>query len=218
MTIALTEALSTAATEDLFAPFLNAGTSLATLLSGHRDLLTAHAGFGQRLGDLLPLPAAEPRDDPAVLEPITEREAVVLRYLPTLLTTKDIAGELSVSPNTIKPSASDDDKVTVTVYGPPGSLDTSFAGGEVDGADGRVRRLRARDGGAGGRQDRGGRRNYENLGDFAVLRLERDGNVDTSFGDGGVVSTGGRCRRRYRAYAVAVQEDGKIVVAGIERR
>ena len=102
VTIALTEALSTAATEDLFAPFLNAGTPLATLLSGHRDLLAAHAGFGQRLGDLLPLPAAEPRDDPAVLEPITEREAVVLRYLPTLLTTKDIAGELSVSPNTIK--------------------------------------------------------------------------------------------------------------------
>jgi LuxR family maltose regulon positive regulatory protein len=75
---------------------------LSTLLSGHRDLLAAHAGFGQRLGDLLPQPAAEPHEDPAVLEPITEREAVVLRYLPTLLTTKDIAGELSVSPNTIK--------------------------------------------------------------------------------------------------------------------
>ena len=35
-------------------------------------------------------------------EPITIRETVVLRYLPTLLTMNDIARELSVSPNTVK--------------------------------------------------------------------------------------------------------------------
>ncbi|GIH10680.1 LuxR family transcriptional regulator [Rhizocola hellebori] len=102
VTIALNEALSAAAAEDLFEPFLSAGIPVATLLSGHRDLLAGHGSFGQRLRELLPAPAAEAHPDPPVLEPITEREAVVLRYLPTLLTMKDIAGELSVSPNTVK--------------------------------------------------------------------------------------------------------------------
>jgi len=37
-----------------------------------------------------------------VVEPITARESTVLRYLPTLLTTEDIARELSISPNTVK--------------------------------------------------------------------------------------------------------------------
>jgi LuxR family maltose regulon positive regulatory protein len=100
--IALTEALAVAATEDHFEPFLSAGMPLATLLDRHRDLLASHPGFGHRLGELLPRPAAETRDEPPMLEPITEREAMILRYLPTLLTMKDIAGELSVSPNTVK--------------------------------------------------------------------------------------------------------------------
>jgi LuxR family maltose regulon positive regulatory protein len=38
----------------------------------------------------------------ALVEPVTSRERVVLRYLPTLLTLTDIARELSVSPNTVK--------------------------------------------------------------------------------------------------------------------
>ena len=35
-------------------------------------------------------------------EPITDREGTILRFLPSLLTTVDIARELSVSPNTVK--------------------------------------------------------------------------------------------------------------------
>ncbi len=37
-----------------------------------------------------------------LVEAVTEREGVVLRYLPTLLTTDDIAAELCVSRNTVK--------------------------------------------------------------------------------------------------------------------
>jgi LuxR family maltose regulon positive regulatory protein len=37
-----------------------------------------------------------------LVEPVTDRESVVLRYLPSLLTVVDIAGELGVSPNTVK--------------------------------------------------------------------------------------------------------------------
>ena len=33
---------------------------------------------------------------------MTDREAIVLRYLPTMLTAREIANELFVSPNTIK--------------------------------------------------------------------------------------------------------------------
>ena len=39
---------------------------------------------------------------PRLVEPITDRESVVVRYLPTLLTTTDIARELYVSTNTVK--------------------------------------------------------------------------------------------------------------------
>ena len=37
-----------------------------------------------------------------LLEPLTEREADVLRYLPTMMSNADIAAELYVSVNTIK--------------------------------------------------------------------------------------------------------------------
>jgi LuxR family maltose regulon positive regulatory protein len=37
-----------------------------------------------------------------LLEPLSEREQVVLRYLPTLMSNPEIAGELFVSVNTVK--------------------------------------------------------------------------------------------------------------------
>jgi uncharacterized delta-60 repeat protein len=122
--------------------------------------------------------------------------------LPTSVEIIGTAGELSAKK-----------KLTVTVYGPPGSLDTSFSGGIVtvpmSGSDDYGYAMAVQDDGkiivAG--------RNYDNLGDFAVLRLERDGKLDTTFGDGGKVSVeigeGADVGR-----AVAVQKDGKIVVAG----
>jgi hypothetical protein len=50
-------------------------------------------------------------------------------------------------------------------------------------------------------------------GDFCVLRYLTDGTLDTSFGVGGKVITD--FNGNYdRAYAVAIQSDGKIVVVG----
>jgi uncharacterized delta-60 repeat protein len=122
--------------------------------------------------------------------------------LPTSVEIIGTAGELSASK-----------KLTVTVYGPPGSLDTSFSGGIVtvpmSGSDDYAYAMAVQ---ADGKIVVAGR-NYDNLGDFAVLRLERDGKLDASFGEGGKVSVelgeGADVGR-----AVAVQEDGKIVVAG----
>jgi uncharacterized delta-60 repeat protein len=101
----------------------------------------------------------------------------------------------------------------VTVTGAPGALDTSFAGGKVivpmGASDDYAFAIAAQPDGklviAG--------RAAEHRGDLALLRLERDGTPDTTFGSGGKVLTdvaGGADT----AYAVAVQPDGKIVVAG----
>ncbi|HEC10917.1 MAG TPA: hypothetical protein ENI86_15340 [Acidimicrobiales bacterium] len=39
---------------------------------------------------------------PGMVEPLTEREMAVLRFLPTAMSQREIAGELFVSPNTVK--------------------------------------------------------------------------------------------------------------------
>jgi LuxR family maltose regulon positive regulatory protein len=106
--IAVAAALSLAAPERLVLPLRAAGAAGAALLHRHRDLVTAQPALAGRLADAgapagsldeagaLPGPTAAPG------EAVTPREGVVLRYLTTMLTTDDIAAELSVSRNTVK--------------------------------------------------------------------------------------------------------------------
>lgn len=103
-------------------------------------------------------------------------------------------------------------EMTVTVYGPPGSVDTSFGGGKLllpaGISDDYANALAIQPDGkiilAGSAA--------EHAGDFAMIRLDRDGAVDASFGAGGRVLTdfGGSDE----IHAIALQPDGKIVVAG----
>lgn len=127
--------------------------------------------------------------------------------LPTAVTVKGIAGTVNAS----KP-------LTVTVRGQAGDIDTSFGGGTLVApggltddyvrgvavqADGRV--LVA---GFGVTATATGT-------DFLLVRHLRDGGLDTSFGTGGKVTTGfNNAGRSDEALAVAVQPDGKILVAG----
>jgi uncharacterized delta-60 repeat protein len=53
-------------------------------------------------------------------------------------------------------------------------------------------------------------------GDFAIARYTRDGSLDPTFGNGGVVTTDFFANRD-EASAVALQRDGKLVVAGTAR-
>ena len=46
--------------------------------------------------------ASEGHGTRELLDPLSARETVVLRYLPTLLSNQEIAGELFVSVNTVK--------------------------------------------------------------------------------------------------------------------
>ncbi len=55
--------------------------------------------------------------------------------------------------------------------------------------------------------------NGSNIFDFVLARYGSDGNLDTSFGQGGKVVTGD-ARSFDEAWALAVQPDGKVIVAG----
>jgi uncharacterized delta-60 repeat protein len=104
-------------------------------------------------------------------------------------------------------------ELTLTVCGHPGALDTSFQGGRtivpMGAGDDYANALAATKDGkivvAGSAA--------EGLGDIALLRLDRDGRLDTSFGDDGKVTTSLGSGSDV-ARAVAIQNDGKIVVAG----
>lgn len=107
--------------------------------------------------------------------------------------------------------------LTVTVCGHPGAVDESFQQGRaivpVGAGDDYANAMALA---ADGKILVAGR-SAENSGDFALVRLTRDGDLDASFGDGGKVTTALGSGSDV-AYAVAVQEDGKIVVAGSSTR
>jgi LuxR family transcriptional regulator, maltose regulon positive regulatory protein len=94
-------ALDLAEPEGMRAPFFEGGVVVQRLL---RDAIRQGTGHRWLAGALV---AAF--DDPAgeggaaeLLEPLSEKECIVLRYLPTMMSNQEIAGELFVSVNTIK--------------------------------------------------------------------------------------------------------------------
>jgi LuxR family maltose regulon positive regulatory protein len=94
-------ALALAEADRLVLPFAMTGSAgLLEALPRHQ---TAHAAL---LADILDVlhgssPAAEEQPAPPPAEELTPGELRVLRYLPTNLSRPEIAGELSVSPNTV---------------------------------------------------------------------------------------------------------------------
>jgi LuxR family transcriptional regulator, maltose regulon positive regulatory protein len=108
----LERALDLAAPEGFRRPFAEGGAPVRALLADHLHRGTAHAALaGELLEGLLgrvaaPSAPAEPAGGqpvvPALVEPLSEREQVVLRYLPSMLSAGEIADELYVSVNTVK--------------------------------------------------------------------------------------------------------------------
>ena len=100
---ALENALGLAGPNSYRRPFLDGGSAVQVLLEQRIRLGTAHRSFA---GELL---AAFRKRAPTVavtrvelLEPLSGREQSVLRFLPTMMSNAEIAGELFVTSNTVK--------------------------------------------------------------------------------------------------------------------
>lgn len=100
--IALGTALVVADVDGLVAPFAEAGAEAGELLGRNEDLLRGHPLLAARLRPTPPGGESPAVDAERLVEDLTDRELSILRYLPSLLTMTDVAGELSVSHNTVK--------------------------------------------------------------------------------------------------------------------
>jgi LuxR family transcriptional regulator, maltose regulon positive regulatory protein len=80
------------------------GSAVRPLLHRHARHGTAHPALvGEALDAVARGGRARSRPAPALLaEPLSEREQAILRYLPTMMSNQEIAGELFVSVNTVK--------------------------------------------------------------------------------------------------------------------
>jgi LuxR family maltose regulon positive regulatory protein len=98
---ALEQALETAELGGIQRAFLMHGSSIAPLLHRHGRNGTSHRAL---LEDLIAAVDRHGADRPIATLPdaLSDREAAVLRYLPTMMSNQEIAGELFVSVNTVK--------------------------------------------------------------------------------------------------------------------
>ena len=83
-------------------PYVGGNGQIASHLSRFRHLHDDQSAFAIELASLRSdgLTAAVPR--PPVVQPLTDREMAVLKYLPTMLKSSEIAADLFVSVNTVK--------------------------------------------------------------------------------------------------------------------
>jgi LuxR family transcriptional regulator, maltose regulon positive regulatory protein len=94
----LERALALAQPEGFRRVFADGGAQVRALLASHLESATWHRSF---LGELLGQPAgAVPPEE--LVEPLSDRERVVLRYLPSRLAAAEIAAELYLSVHTVK--------------------------------------------------------------------------------------------------------------------
>lgn len=131
-------------------------------------------------------------------------DAAAPHSLPTDATVKGTSGAVTAQHS-----------VTVTVRGVAGSLDTSFGTGgktvtAVGPTDDYAQAMAVQ---ADGKLVVVGYGNTGASTDFELVRYQRDGAIDTTFGNNGVVTTDVSTGSDV-ANAVAIQADGKIVVAG----
>jgi LuxR family maltose regulon positive regulatory protein len=84
-------------------PFLRLGVRMRTLLRRHLQSATVHRALVE---DLLGAFDAGERSRPhaatPLVEPLSERELAVLRFLPTMMSNAEIAAEMFLSVNTVK--------------------------------------------------------------------------------------------------------------------
>ncbi len=101
--VLLEGALALAEPEGYRRPFLTVGAPLRELLTRRIRAGTAHRALAGDLIDALD-PHGNRRGEGGalLLDPLSEREEAVLRYLPTVLSKGEIASEMFLSVNTVK--------------------------------------------------------------------------------------------------------------------
>ena len=100
---AIEEALGLAEPENMRRPFLEAGNAVVReLLAEHLRRSPSHRWFATEILHRLDGARGNGAVSVDLLEPLSGREQEVLRYLPTMMSNADIAGELFVSVNTVK--------------------------------------------------------------------------------------------------------------------
>ena len=84
-------------------PIIRQGAPVRSLLRRRIAKGTAHRAFaGELLAVLEQEPGARQSTGDPLLEPLSDRELAVLRFLPTMMSNAEIAGEMFVSVNTVK--------------------------------------------------------------------------------------------------------------------
>jgi uncharacterized delta-60 repeat protein len=194
---------------------LSLSTEKAVILQGSsvtvKASITRSAGFSDAVQVALSgLPSGVSAPVVTIAAGATEADVVLSAQaaaphsLPTASTAQGTAGTVSASHG-----------LTVTVRGLPGAVDTSFGGGivttPVDIGEDYANAVAVQDDGkvivAGSSATATGTW-------VSLVRYQRDGSIDTSFGNSGKVITPVGSKGNDSARAVAVQSDGKIVVAG----
>jgi LuxR family maltose regulon positive regulatory protein len=95
----LERALALAEPEGFRQVFVDGGPVVRALMSSHLERATSHRSF---LGDLLSSTSTEAHAVAGPIESLSDRENVVLRYLPSRLSAAEIADELYLSVHTVK--------------------------------------------------------------------------------------------------------------------
>jgi LuxR family maltose regulon positive regulatory protein len=99
---AVTAAVELAQAESIRRPFLAVGGRLIPLLQRFQRLSSTQSVFVADLLDKLTPPPEQQTVAALMVEHLTERELIVLHYLPTMLKAGEIASDLYVSVNTVK--------------------------------------------------------------------------------------------------------------------
>jgi LuxR family maltose regulon positive regulatory protein len=98
----LEHVLELAEPEGFRRPFTRGGPSVRRLLASHLDAGTAQWSWVRDLVDTGAERAGAAARPPSLVESLTDRELTVLRYLQGAMANGEIAGDLSVSVNTVK--------------------------------------------------------------------------------------------------------------------
>jgi len=99
---AVTAAIDLAQAESIRRPFMAIGGRLIGVLQRYQRLSSEQSTFVAELLDRLAPPRAQSAVPALMVEHLTERELIVLHYLPTMLKAGEIASDLYVSVNTVK--------------------------------------------------------------------------------------------------------------------